>query len=253
MIEVALRGPAWTVELQTFDAGGQSVANVEAIPRARHSPFLVVGAHYDTVPGSPGANDNGTGVAALIELASMVVAQPGGGGHLRLVAFVNEEPPWFQTSQMGSAQYAARARARGDQIVGMLSLDTIGYYSEARGSQHYPAPLDRLFPDTGYFLAAVSNLRSVPLLRRFTRAFKSASPMPLISSPAPENIPGVGWSDHWSFWRYGYRAIMLTDTAPFRYPHYHQPTDTPDRIDYVRLAFAVEGIAAAVAALSLTD
>lgn len=249
LIAARFRDTAWDVDLQTFEAGGVAVSNIEARIRASAAPCLVVGAHYDTVPGTPGANDNGTGVAALLELAAML-PEAGTFERVRLVAFVNEEPPWFQTAEMGSTVYAARARAQGDQIDGMLSLETIGYYSEAPGSQRYPAPLDRLFPDTGHFLGAVSDLPSAPLLRRFTRAFRAASPLPLVGAPSPAHLPGVGWSDHWSFWRHGYRALMLTDTAPFRYPHYHQPTDTPDRIDYIRLAFAVEGIAGAIAALT---
>jgi Zn-dependent M28 family amino/carboxypeptidase len=214
LIETRFRDTGWDVDLQPFEAGGVTVANVEARVRDSSSPFFVVGAHYDTVPGTPGANDNGTGVAALMELAG-ILREAGTFHHVRLVAFVNEEPPWFQTAQMGSTVYAARARAQGDRVTGMLS-----------------------------------DLLSAPLLRRFMRAFRAASPLPLVGAPAASHLPGVGWSDHWSFWRHGFRALMLTDTAPFRYPHYHQPTDTPDRIDYVRLAFAVEGIAGAVAALA---
>ncbi len=155
LIETRFRDTGWDVDLQPFEAGGVTVANVEARVRDSSSPFVVVGAHYDTVPGTPGANDNGTGVAALMELAG-ILREAGTFDHVRLVAFVNEEPPWFQTAQMGSTVYAARARAQGDRVTGMLSLETIGYYSEAPGSQRYPAPLDRLFPDTGHFLGAVS-------------------------------------------------------------------------------------------------
>ena len=128
----------------------------------------------------------------------------------------------------------------------MVSLETIGYYSEEQGSQTYPPPFHLFFPSTGHFLAAVSNFRSMGLLRSFTRAFRTASPLPLIASPAPARITGVGWSDHWAFWQSGYPAILLTDTALFRYPHYHAASDTPDKLDYIRLAYAVQGVASAV-------
>jgi Zn-dependent M28 family amino/carboxypeptidase len=237
------------VERQPYDAAGTTVANIEARLGPEASRYFVVGAHYDTVPSTPGADDNGSGVAVLLELARLL----GGSGEplpIRFVAFVNEEPPWFQTELMGSAVYAARAHARGDDVIGMISLETMGYYSDAAGSQRYPAPFHLLFPSTGDFLAAVSNAHSFGLLRRFTRAFKAASPLPIISSPAPAETPGVGWSDHWAFWQHGYRALLLTDTAPYRYPHYHARTDTPDRLDYMRLASAARGVAHAVSELA---
>jgi hypothetical protein len=121
----------------------------------------------------------------------------------------------------------------------MLSLETIGYYRDEPGTQRYPEPFERLFPDRGNFLAMVSNLRSAWLLRRAARAFRGASSLKVIASPAPERIPGVGWSDHRSFWQHGYHAIMLTDTAFYRYPHYHTTDDTPDKIDYSRQALVV--------------
>jgi Zn-dependent M28 family amino/carboxypeptidase len=239
----------FSIERQPFDAMGTTVANVEA-RLGEHTPrYFVMGAHYDTVPTTPGANDNASGVAVLLELARLV-AESGNRRRVRFVAFVNEEPPWFQTELMGSLVYAARARARGDDIDGMIALETMGYYSDKEGSQRYPHPFQLFFPSTGDFLAAVSNGRSFGLLRRFTRAFKSGSPLPLIASPAPARIPGVGWSDHWAFWRHGYRALLLTDTAPYRYPHYHASSDTPDKLDYVRLAWATQGIAKALGELA---
>jgi hypothetical protein len=132
----------------------------------------------------------------------------------------------------------------------MLSLETMGYYSTEPRSQRYPAPFSLFFPSTGHFLAAVSNFRSTALLREFTRGFRAATPLPLVGSPAPERIAGVGWSDHWAFWQQRYRAMMVTDTAPFRYAHYHRASDTPDKLDYVRLAYAVQGIAGALDTLA---
>jgi hypothetical protein len=147
---------------------------------------------------------------------------------------------------MGSVVYATRAKARGDQISGMVSLETMGYYSDAEGSQQYPPPFHWLFPNTGHYLAAVSNFGSMGLLRTFTSAFRRGSPLPLIGSPAPARVPGIGWSDHWAFWQHGYPAILLTDTALYRYPHYHQMTDTPNKLDYLRLAYAAQGVASGV-------
>ena len=239
----------YEVERQPFDAGGVTVANIEARGGAGTPGYFVIGAHYDSVSSTPGADDNASGVAVLIELARTLAA-PGISHSIRFVAFVNEEPPWFQTELMGSLVYAARAKSRGDHVSGMLALETMGYYSDREGSQQYPSPFHLLFPSTGHFLAAVSNVSSLGLLRSFTGHFKAASPLPIIASPAPENIPGVGWSDHWSFWQQRYRALLLTDTAPYRYPHYHAPSDTPDKLDYVRLAWATKGIANAARQLA---
>jgi Zn-dependent M28 family amino/carboxypeptidase len=237
----------YEIDRQSYDAAGVTVSNIEARTGASNRPYLVVGAHYDTVPTTPGANDNASGVAVLLELAEMLSQS---GHSVRFVAFANEEPPWFQTDLMGSLVYARGARARGDDIIGMIALETMGYYSAAKDSQQYPAPFHWFFPSTGHFLAAVSNSGSYRLLRRFTRAFRAGSPLPLIASPAPAGIAGVGWSDHWSFWQNGYRAVLLTDTAPYRYPHYHSPTDTPEQLDYVRLALATRGVAYAVRQLA---
>ena len=235
----------YRVERQPFGTAGATVANLEARRGPDAQSYFVVGAHYDSAPSTPGANDNASGVAVLLELARILAAS-GTSTSTRFVAFVNEEPPWFQTEFMGSLVYAARAKSRGDNVTGMISLETMGYYSEAQGSQQYPPPFHLFFPSTAHFLAAVSNANSVGLLWRVARSFKAGSPLPIVASPAPARIAGVGWSDHWSFWQQGYRALMLTDTALYRYPHYHEPTDTPDKLDYVRLAWATRGVANAV-------
>jgi hypothetical protein len=225
-----------------FEVEGRRVANIEAERRGGRRPdrILVIGAHYDSVDDSPGANDNASGVAVMLELARLhaTSAPP---VTVRFVAFVNEEPPYFMTTAMGSWQYAADAAARADNIVTMISLETIGYYSDEARSQRYPFPFGRVFPDRGNFLAMVSNIRSVGALRTAAKAFRSATSLPLIASPSPAAIPGVAWSDHWSFWRHRFRALMLTDTALYRYPHYHANSDTADRLDYERMARVVTG------------
>jgi hypothetical protein len=227
---------------QTFAVGGRVVANVEA-ERSGTTPRPAVtlfGAHYDSAGYSPGANDNASGVAVLLELARLA-AQERLGSTARFVAFVNEEPPHFMTDTMGSLVYATAAARRGEPIRAMISLETLGYFSDAPGSQQYPRPFNLLFPDRGNFVAMVSNVSSAALLRHVRNAFQEATSLPVVASPAPERIPGIGWSDHWSFWQHGMRAVMLTDTAPYRYPHYHTQQDTPDKIDYERLARVVTG------------
>jgi hypothetical protein len=234
---------------QVFEVEGRRVANIEAERRGSRRPerVLVIGAHYDSVADSPGANDNASGVAVMLELARLnaTSAPP---VTVRFVAFVNEEPPYFMTAAMGSWRYAADAAARGDNIVAMISLETIGYYSDEVGSQRYPFPFGMVFPNRGNFLAMVSNARSVGALRTAAKAFRSATCLPLIASAAPAAIPGVAWSDHWSFWKHGYRALMLTDTALYRYPHYHSNSDTADRLDYERMARVVTGCDAVIQA-----
>ena len=230
-----------------YRANGFDVANIEAIRRGTGAHgAIVLGAHYDSVDRSPGADDNASGVAVLLELARICAAAPPGRADVRFVAFVNEEPPYFMTEAMGSLVYARAAAARRERIQAMLSLESMGYYSDASGSQLYPAPFSMFFPDRGNFLAMVSNFRSFPLLRVARSAFKSATTLPVVASPAPERIAGVSWSDHWSFWQQGFHAIMLTDTVPFRNPHYHATTDTPDTLDYDRLAEVVTGCLAIV-------
>jgi len=229
-------------EHQTYDVSRLPVDNTVAeLAGGRSNEILVVGAHYDTVNNCPGANDNGTGVAAMLELARRFAGHPQ-ARTVRFVAFANEEPPFFQTSQMGSLVYARAARAREDRIIGMLSLETMGYYSDEPDSQHYPPPLDTWHPNTGNFIAFVSNLQSEPLLSQAHGAFRTGTAFPIEVAAAPETLAGIGWSDHWSFWETGYPALMVTDTAPFRYPWYHHPDDTIDKIDFNRMAEVVDGL-----------
>lgn len=228
---------------QVYDVAGRSCPNVEIEVKGSERPaeIVIAGAHYDSVLGCPGANDNATGVAALLVLArELLAARP--ARTLRLVAFVNEEPPYFQTAAMGSRVYARRCRERNEDVRAMVSLETIGCYSDAAGSQEYPAPFSAFYPSTGNFIALVGNLASRDLVRRAVEVFRANAAFPSEGGALPEDLPGIGWSDHDSFWREGYPAIMVTDTAPFRYPHYHLATDTPEKVDYERCARVVAGV-----------
>jgi hypothetical protein len=226
----------------SYDLHGRACHNIEAEIRGSSPQVVLVGAHYDSVFGAPGANDNGSGVAALLALARRFAGRSTSSS-LRFVTFVNEEPPYFQTSQMGSFVYASRCKARGDQISAMISLETIGYFSDAPHSQTYPAPgLGVFYPTIGNFIGFVANTHSRALLHRVLSIFRAQGKLPSEGAALPSFIPGVAWSDQWSFWQHGYPGIMVTDTAPFRYPHYHSLTDTPDKLDYDRFALVVSGM-----------
>lgn len=237
----------YTVDRQRFQSEGVSCVNLSVERKGQRSPehIIVIGAHYDSVVGCPGANDNATGVAALLELARrFATVQP--ACTLRFVAFANEEPPFFLTGDMGSRVYARACRARGDDIRAMVALETLGCYSEEKGSQRYPPLFNFFYPDRGNFIGFVGNLPSRGLLKRATDAFRSNSDVPVETCATFSFVPGVNWSDHDSFWREGWRAFMVTDTAPYRYAHYHEPTDTPDRVNYDILARVTVGIEAVV-------
>jgi Zn-dependent M28 family amino/carboxypeptidase len=204
---------------------------------------LVVGAHYDSAPDTPGANDNASGTAAVLELARLLRDLQGQTRkRIRLVFFVNEEPPYFRTAQMGSLHYARALRDRKERVTAMLSLETLGYYSDEPGSQNYPVPFGLMFPNKGNFVSFVGLLNSRPLVQETIKSFRAHTAFPSIGGTAPGIIPGIGWSDHWAFAEYGVQGVMITDTATFRYPHYHEPTDTPDKVDTEKLARVVKGV-----------
>lgn len=246
-----LRAFGYVPAQQTYEAGDQTFANIEAElgSNDQSNSIVVVGGHYDTAAGLPGANDNASGVAAVLELARQFASKPQ-TRRIRWVLFANEEPPYFQTSAMGSYVYAKRCHERREEIAAMLSLETIGYYSEKPGSQSYPVGFHPGYPDRGDFLGFVADLRSAFLLQRVLKAFRRGTSLPAQGAAAPPSLAGVGWSDHWSFWQFGYRALMVTDTAPYRYPYYHTAEDTPDKLDYDRMARAVTGLAVVVRELA---
>ncbi len=248
-IESSLSGGnmGYQVERHVFDAGETEVRNLIAeIPgKERRQEIVVVGAHYDTVPGSPGANDNATGVAALLALARAFTGDQQ-TRTLRFVAFANEEPPHFQTATMGSRVYAQRCRSRGEQIVAMLCLESMGCFSDQAGSQKAPPGLEGGFPDTGDFLAFVGDENSQYFVDAAKSTFARVAGLRAEGGVFAPSLPGVSWSDHASFWQAGYPAVMVTDTALYRDPHYHQPTDTAEKIDFEKLLLATRGLEAVV-------
>jgi hypothetical protein len=220
------------------------------LPGRQPQPLLLIGAHYDSAPGgTPAANDNATGTAAALVLARRLARVP----HIlpfRIVLFANEEMPYFSTPAMGSLEHAAGCRKRGERLRAMFSLETMGYYSDAKGSQQYPAPLSSFYPDRGNFIGFVGNVTSRALVRDVVQSFRRHATIPSEGAALPEALPGVGWSDHWSFWQYGYTALMVTDTAVFRDPNYHRASDTIDKLDFERLSRVVVGLQATLLELS---
>src|SRR4029450_1904405 len=235
----------------SYETGGQPCHNIEAEIPGNGAEIIVIGAHYDSVFGSPGANDIGIGAAAVLALAHRFGAsetersapRSTPNKTLRFVAFVNEEPPYFLSGEMGSQVYARRCKERGDKISAMISLETIRYLSDSPPSQTYPSPgLGLFYPKVGNFIGFVSNVQSRALLRHVIGLFRKHAKIPSEAASLPAFIPGVSWSDQWSFWQHGYPAIMVTDTAPFRYPYYHSSSDTPDKLDYDRFTLVVSAM-----------
>ncbi|WP_081693766.1 MULTISPECIES: M28 family peptidase [Planktothrix] len=234
----------YAVKTQEYSVDGKVFRNLEIEIRGTEKPdeIVIVGAHYDSVVGSPGANDNGTGAVAILALAEkFATLKP--KRTLRFVEFVNEEPPFFWSENMGSWVYAQRCKERQENIVAMLSLETMGFYSQASNSQQYPVNILKLiYPNQGNFISFIGNISSRSLIHQAIGKFRNSAQFPSQGVSLPNFIPGVGWSDHWSFWEAGYPALMVTDTAPFRYPYYHTQHDTPEQIDYYGLTLVISGL-----------
>ena len=244
-IERVLEGLGYVVTRQVYTVADRPVRNIEVQrePQSGQAPSLVIGAHYNSYNDAPGANDNGTGVAAILELARLLKDWQPQRLRLRFVLFVNEEPPYYRTDDMGSWRYAKLLSERGEKVHGMISLETLGAFSEKPGSQQYPAPFGLVFPSKADFIAFVALTGSRSFLHEVMGSFRRHTAFPSIGGAAPDAlVPGVGWSDHWAFGSFDYPAIMITDTALFRYAHYHLPSDTPDKVDYDRLARITKGM-----------
>jgi Zn-dependent M28 family amino/carboxypeptidase len=241
-IEQRLRAAGTTPQRLVYDVDGRTFANIEVELRgvAKPNEIVVLGAHYDSAPGSPGANDNASALACLIHLAGRLAGRRS-ARTLRLVAFTNEEPPFTRTRRMGSRVYARRARREGVDIRAMVCLETIGYRDTRKGSQRFSLG-GLLLPNQGDFIALVSNWRYRRLLAPAAAAFSQRSAVDIHGLVLPSHMPGAWSSDHWSFWKEGFPAFMVTDTAPMRYPWYHTPDDTPEKVDYAFLGQVAAGI-----------
>jgi len=253
-IDATLQSMGYPVKTQRYGEEDPVFKNLAVrIPGSgRGDEIVVVGAHYDTVPGSPGADDNASGIAALIEIArslrNMSLSRT-----VCLVAFTNEEEPFSHSDLMGSVVYARHARDNNEAVVGMLSLESLGYYSEEPGSQKYPPPFSWFYPDKASFIAFVGNLRSRNLVRRSIASFRKHGQFPSEGIAPPDSLfEDARRSDHAAFWAQGYPALMVTDTAPFRNPHYHKPSDTPDQVNFDHLTRVVVGLSKVVEELANT-
>lgn len=247
-----LEAAGYSVRDLAFGPAERPSRNLEAsLPGgALGEQIIVVGAHYDTIPGTPGADDNASGVAGLIEIARLLRAYAPERS-LRFVAFANEEAPYYGTELMGSRVYAEQARARNQDVRLMISLEMLGYYSDEPGSQHYPRPFAWFYPSIADFIAFVGNVHSRDMLHAAIRSFRSHTAFPAEGVAAPESLaPDIRRSDHAAFWAEGYKGFMVTDTAGFRNPHYHRAGDRPETLDYERMARVVAGLARTLQDLS---
>jgi hypothetical protein len=247
-IEDTFKSAGYTPVAQEFPAYGKPVRNLEVEIRGCKHPerIWIIGAHYDSIDGSPAADDNASAVAGVLEVARLFAGATC-RDTVRFVTFVNEEPPFYKGPEMGSTVYAKRCRERGEDIRGMINLEMIGYYRDERGTQEYPLPLGRrpwnwLLPRRGNFIAFVGNFPSFWLTRRCKRLFRRSVRFPALWVAAPDRIDGTGMSDHWSFWQQGYPALMVTDTAFLRYPYYHHAQDLPKHMNFPCMTRVVQGV-----------
>lgn len=233
----------YVVSEDTYEGNGRTFRVLYTMLQGTGHPTepFVVGAHYDTVDGSPGADDNASGVATVLELArTMKNSEP--ARPIIFAFFPNEEPPYFQTKDMGSLVFAKEFHHGISKFAGMIAVEAIGYYSDQPGSQKYPIAISSFYPKQGNFIGFVGDTNSRELLKKAIAEFRLSTHFPSEGASVPTSIEGVGWSDHWSFWQVGVPAIMVTDTAPFRYPFYHRAEDTPDKLDFDKMARVTLGL-----------
>ncbi len=240
----------YRTELEEFPVSGKTARNIIArkVGAGKPDEVIIVGAHYDTCY-NPGADDNASAVAGLLELARSFAGEET-GRTIKFIAFVNEEPPFFKSEKMGSRVHARNARARGEKIEAALILEMIGSYSNEPNSQKYPPLFGPFFPNRADFICVVGSFRFRSLVKKVGAIFKEHSDFPIETIAAPAFVPGIDFSDHWSFWKENYPAVMITDTAFYRYAHYHQPTDTYEKLDYKSMAAVVEGLKYVIAKLA---
>ncbi|WP_231576124.1 M28 family peptidase [Hymenobacter sp. DG25B] len=232
---------------QPYEVNGRTYRNILSSFGPVEGPRLIIGAHYDVCGEQPGADDNGTGVAALLEVARLLGRQPALPYRVDVVAYTLEEPPFFRTPQMGSYVHAQSLHKAGVAVRGMVALEMLGYYDDRRGTQDYPvAPLKWIYGSRGNYVTVARKIGDGRFARQFARHYKAAAGLPVKRFTAPAWLPGIDFSDHLNYWHFGYPAVLLTDTAFYRNKHYHEPTDTPDRLDVRRLCLAVDALLAVV-------
>lgn len=240
----------YEVRLQDVDSYRQTYHNIIVRYGDKNAKdIIVIGAHYDVAgDDNAGADDNASGVAGLIEIARLLKEQkPKVDTAIELVAYTLEEPPFFGGHEMGSAYHADQLKADGMNVRFMVSLEMIGYYSDEFLSQQFPYPFFYgFYPWTGNFIAIVSSPEDRQLTRDFKKSMANGAKLPVYSINAPSLVAGVNFSDHRSYWAHGWPALMVTDTAFFRNVEYHKEGDTPDRLDYKRMADVVFGVYSAL-------
>ena len=248
------------VAIQSFPGDELEYKNIAAAFGPEDGPVLIVGAHYDSYGENyyepplytPGADDNASGVAGLLALADLLGEHPP-AKRVLLVAYCLEEPPYFRTKHMGSAHHAATVHAAGEEVIGMISLEMLGYFSDGEGTQQYPVGvMDRVYPSKGNFIGVVGRFQDMALTRRIKTAMTAASDLPVHSINALPLVTGIDFSDHRNYWMHGYEAVMITNTAFYRNHAYHTEEDTADRLDYPRMAKVVQGVFEAVMVLTET-
>lgn len=245
-IESKLRSFGYTPEPQEYQVHGKPVRNIEVVigpaAGASDAATYIIGGHYNSADDAPGANDNGTAVAAALELARMLRGWTPKRHRLRIVFWVNEEAPYGKTADMGSWQHAKRLKDSGEVVAGAIALETIGYFSDEPNSQEFPPPFGLIYPHRGNFIAFVGLIGARPLVHRTLTSFRRHTKFPSIGGVAPGFLRGIDLSDHWAYHQFGFPSMMVTDTAPFRNPYYHEPDDLPENVDYESLARVTKGL-----------
>ncbi|WP_269540367.1 M28 family peptidase [Cerasicoccus fimbriatus] len=249
-IAAQFKAASGQVREQTFTVQGNDYRNVSAFFGPANGPLWIVGAHYDTCEDTPGADDNASGVAGLLELARLLGENPP-SVPIELVAYPLEEPPFFSSQSMGSAHHANALDLATEPVLGVIVLEMIGYYSDAPGSQEHPSKLlEFVYPSTGNFLAVVGNWEQRGFVKQVKGHLQGVTDLPIESIAAPPVVPGIDFSDHRNYWPLGVNAVMVTDTAFYRNKNYHRATDTPDTLDYERMAMAVTAVNSALGSMA---
>jgi hypothetical protein len=234
---------------QPYAVRGQAYRNILGSFGPKEGPRLIIGAHYDVCGDQPGADDNGTGVAALLELARLLGQQPALPYRIDLVAYTLEEPPFFRTKNMGSYVHAASMKAAGVPVRGMVALEMLGYYDDRKRTQQYPIGLLKfIYGSRGNYVTVAQKFGNGRFGRQFARRYRQQAGLPVKRFKAPAWLPGIDFSDHLNYWKFNYPAVLLTDTAFYRNHSYHEATDTVARLDMHRLGLAVDALLATLQA-----